>query len=262
MSTSMQAAPLAQRPAVPLTRLVRVELRKMFDTRSGAWLLAGIGIIAALATVGVIIFAPDGELRYSTFAGAVGLPMTVLLPVVAVLSVTGEWSQRTGLITFTLAPRRGQVILAKALAAVAVGVLSMLLAFALGALGNVVGSAIEGIDASWDFGPVDLLLILLAQVLGLLVGFMLGVLFRSSAAALVAYLVYAFVLPSVLAVLAGTQRWFADIRPWVDFSYAQGQLFDAPVSGEQWASLAVSGVAWLLLPLALGLWIVMRSEVE
>ena len=262
MSTSALAAPRPQRSAVPLSRLVRVELRKMFDTRSGAWLLASIAILAALATLAVILLAPAGELRYSTFAGAVGFPMTVLLPVVAVLSVTGEWSQRTGLITFTLAPHRGQVILAKAIAAVAVGVLSMLLAFALGALGNVVGSAIKGVDASWDVGAGDLLLILLAQVLGLLVGFMLGVLFRSSAAALVAYLVYAFVLPSVLAVLAATQRWFADIRPWVDLSFAQGQLFNGRVSGEEWANLAVSGFAWLLAPLVLGLCVVLRSEVK
>ena len=50
-------APPARRTAaqttgrVPLTRLVRVELRKSFDTRSGRWLLASLGLAAILTTV-------------------------------------------------------------------------------------------------------------------------------------------------------------------------------------------------------------------
>ena len=47
------------RPGVPLSRIVKVELRKMFDTRSGFWLMASIAILAALATIGVILFVPD-----------------------------------------------------------------------------------------------------------------------------------------------------------------------------------------------------------
>ena len=31
----------------------------MFDTRSGFWLMASIGIAAVLATAAVIVFAPD-----------------------------------------------------------------------------------------------------------------------------------------------------------------------------------------------------------
>jgi hypothetical protein len=33
------------------------------------------------------------------------MPMSVILPIIAVLSVTAEWSQRSGLATFTLVPR-------------------------------------------------------------------------------------------------------------------------------------------------------------
>lgn len=250
------------RPGVPLGRLVRVELRKMFDTRSGFWLLAGIGILATLATLAVILFAPDESIRYSSFGAAVGVPMTVLLPIVAILSVTGEWSQRTGLITFTLAPHRGHVIAAKAIASFVVGVVSMLLAFAVGALGNVVGAALNGLDTRWDMDLEALSLILLAQVLGLMVGFMLGVLFRNSAGALVGYFVYAFVLPGIFGLLAATQSWFRDVRPWVDVNFALNKLFDAPVSGEEWANLATSGVIWFVVPLAFGLWAVLRSEVK
>ena len=134
------------RPGVPLGRLVKVELRKMFDTRSGFWLMASIAIICDVATIGVILFvAGRVRLTFGAFAPAIGFPIAILLPIMAILSVTGEWSQRTGLITFTLVPHRSQVILAKAITAVLVGLVSMLLAFAIGAVGNIVGSALNGV---------------------------------------------------------------------------------------------------------------------
>ena len=47
------------------------------------------------------------------------------------------------------------------------------------------------------------LYIVLGNVLGLLIGFMLGVLIRNSAGAIVGYFVYSFVLPTLSALLAG-----------------------------------------------------------
>ena len=47
---------------IPLTRIVGVELRKMFDTRSGFWMLMSIAITATLATGAVILWAPDSEI--------------------------------------------------------------------------------------------------------------------------------------------------------------------------------------------------------
>ena len=248
----------APRPPAVLS----VELRKMFDTRSGFWLMASIGIAALLATAAVVIFAPDDELTFSTFATAFGIPMTVILPIVAILAVTSEWSQRSGLTTFTLVPHRGRVIAAKALVSVVVGVVGVLLALAIGAVGNVVGSAIAGVDTVWDVTLVDLLNITLANTLGLLVGFMLGVLIRSSAGAIVAYFVYSFVLPTLAMLLASSQQWFKDLQPWVDFNFAQTALFEGSLSTEQWAQLGVTSVAWLLVPTAIGVWLVMRSEVK
>ncbi|WP_332663326.1 ABC transporter permease [Aeromicrobium sp.] len=251
------------RPGVPVSRLVKVELRKMFDTRSGFWLMMSIAIVAALATIGCILFVPNENLEYSVFGAAVGFPMAILLPVIAILSVTGEWSQRTGLITFTLAPHRGQVILAKALAAIIVAVVSMLLAFAIGALGNVLGSMLNGVDPVWDMSVGDLLLIIGGNVLGLLIGFMLGVLIRNTPGAIVAYFVYSFVLPTIFGILAELVDWFKDIHLWIDFNAAQTPLFEGGFdNGEQYAQLGVSGVIWLVIPLAIGLWAVLRSEVK
>ncbi len=147
--------------------------------------------------------------------------MTVLLPVVAILSVTSEWSQRSGLTTFTLVPHRGRIVTAKLVATLVVGVTSMLVALGIGAVGNLLGSAIAGVDTVWDISLNQMLSIILANVLGMLVGFMLGVLIRNSAGAIVGYFVFAFVLPTLSALLADSQAWFRDLQPWVDFNFAQ-----------------------------------------
>ncbi|KAA1397616.1 ABC transporter permease [Aeromicrobium ginsengisoli] len=247
---------------IPFTRLLSVELRKSFDTRAGFWLMSSIGIAALLATGAVLLWAPDSELTYSTFAAAIGFPMAIILPMVAVLSVTSEWSQRSGLTSFTLVPNRSKVIAAKAGVTVGISVVSMLMAMAIGVIGTLAGSAILGISPVWDAGFVDLANIVLAQVLGMLVGFMLGVVIRNSSAAIVAYFVYSFALTAITEVLASTQDWFANLQPWVDFNYAQGSLFNGSLNAEQWANLGVTSVVWLVAPLTFGLWSLMRSEVK
>ena len=260
-ATTAQVEKRQPRP-IPFTRLLSVELRKCFDTRAGFWLMASIGIAALLATGAVLLWAPDSELTYSTFAAAIGFPMAIILPMVAVLSVTSEWSQRSGLTTFTLVPHRSRAIAAKFGVTVGISVVSMVMAMAIGAVGTIAGSAILGIDPVWDAGFVDLANIVLAQVLGMLVGFMLGVVIRNSSAAIVAYFVYSFALTAITEILAATQSWFADLQPWVDFNYAQGALFNGSLDATQWANLAVTGVVWLVAPMAFGLWSLMRSEVK
>jgi ABC-2 type transport system permease protein len=247
---------------IPTARLLAVELRKMFDTRSGFWLVMSIGILAVLATAGTIAFAPEEAQTYGTFASAIGFPMAVVLPMVAILSVTSEWSQRSGLTTFTLVPSRGRVVAAKAACAIAVGVVSMFLALGIGALGNLVGTAISGAPTVWDVSVAEFSAIVLATVLGMLVGFTLGVVVRSSPGAIVGYFVYSMALPTVFGMLAAFQDWFRDLQPWVDFQYNQTGLYDADLNGEAWAQLGVSALPWLVLPLVVGLWALHRSEVK
>ncbi len=247
---------------VPFRRIVAVEVRKMFDTRAGFWLLASIVITSLLATAAVVLFAPEKEQTYSTFGTAIGFPMSVILPMVAILLVTGEYSQRTALTTYTLVPSRGRVVTAKLLSAVGVGVVSMLVAFVVGALGNVVGTALAGVDQVWDMNAADMLGVIAGNVLGLLVGFMLGVLFRSSAAAIVGYFVFTLLLPGLSGALAGAQGWYRDVQPWVDFEYARSALFNGEFGATYMAHLGVAAAIWLVVPLAIGLRMVLRSEVK
>jgi len=263
-STTTAQAPAARRVVrpIPMTRLVGVELRKMFDTRAGFWLMASVGIVAVLATAAVIIWAPDEAITLETFATAMGMPMSVILPIIAILSVTSEYSQRTGLTTYTLVPWRGRVIAAKMLVILGIGVASMALSLAVGALGNLLGSTITGLDPVWNITVAQFSQIVLANILGMLIGFTLGALFRSSAGAIVGYFVYALVLPGALGALAAFQQWFEKLQPWVDVNYAMIPLFDGTTTTEQWTQLAVTTLFWLWIPLAFGLRAVLRAEVK
>ena len=247
---------------IPMTRIVGVELSKMFNTRSGFWLMSSIGIAALLATIATLVFAPNDELTQEAFSAAIGFPMAVILPMVAILAVTSEWTQRSGLTTFTLVPHRGRVISAKLLATLVIAVGSMALAFAVGAVGNIVGSAIAGVDTVWDLSVSDFVMIVLANALGMLAGFMLGIVIRNSPGAIVGYFLISFVLPGLFLVLSNAQAWFEDVWPWVDFNYAQGALFEGAPSAAEWAHLGVTGLFWLVIPLAIGVKLVLRSEVK
>ena len=266
---AIEPAAVARRPRrvaapkrIPLARIVSVELRKSFDTRSGFWLLASIGIASVLTTAGVLLFAAADQRTYSTFTLAIGFPMAVILPMIAILSVTGEWSQRSGLTTFTLVPHRGRIILAKAIVALLVAVGSMVIAFTVGAAGNAVGAALSGTAPVWDQGIATVASVVLGNTLIILVGFMLGVLIRNSAGAIVAYFVFAFVLPPLLELLAATQSWFHGAWPWVDPNVTQHLLFHGPLVGEQWLQLGFTSLVGLVVPLAIGLWALLRSEVK
>jgi ABC-2 type transport system permease protein len=247
---------------IPFRTVVGVELRKMLDTRSGFWLMIGIAAAGVLATAAVIAFAGSEDLTYDSFAGAIGVPMTILLPVLAVLSVTGEWSQRAGLTTFTLVPHRGRVIRAKMVVTVLVGLASMALALGIGAIGNVVGTGLMGQDTVWNLSPTAIAYIVGADLIGMIVGFMLGVVMRNSAAAIVSYFTYWFVVPTLSMVLAANQGWFEKAQGWVDFSFNQNRMYDGGFTGHDWAQFATTGAVWLVLPLAFGLWRVLRAEVK
>ncbi len=247
---------------IPLTRVVAVELRKSFDTRSGMWLLASIGIAAVLTTGAIIAWSPSEEFTYSQFVLAIGMPMTVILPIIAALSVTAEWTQRTGLATFTLVPHRGRVLLAKALASVIVAAAATVVTFAVAVGGNLIAARIAGITPVWDGDATALAAFAAAITLLMLTGFMLGALIRNSAGAIVSYMLYAFVAPGVLALLAMSQEWFRDLRPWVDAKFTQDALMQGGLSGDQWTHLAVTTVVWLVIPLTIGVMNVLRSEVK
>jgi len=189
--------------------------------------------------------------------------MSVILPMIAILGVTSEWSQRSGLTTFTLVPSRGRVIEAKAIATFLVGIVSMAVAFAIGALGNLAGSTLTGVDTVWDIPLWTAPQIVLGNLVGMAIGFTLGVVLRNSAAAIVGYFVVSLVLPGILVLLAQVRDWFSDLQPWIDWNYTQVALFDGSTdTATEWAMLGSTSAIWIILPLVIGLLFLRRSEVK
>lgn len=110
---------------VPFARLTRAEPRKQVDTSAGLWLILTIVLVTALVMVPVVWLSDPADLTFQLLAQTAVLPQMLLLPVVGIMAATSEWSQRTGLVTFALEPRRGRVILAKLLSAIGLGLLAV-----------------------------------------------------------------------------------------------------------------------------------------
>jgi ABC-2 type transport system permease protein len=249
---------------VPFGRLVAVELRKMADTRAGRWLLISIAALTALvlAIQLAVILSNDLQVDFRDFMIAMNTPMGVLLPVLGIMSVTSEWTQRTAMVTFTLEPSRSRLILAKFVSTMLIAVVAVVIGLALSVVANLLYGALSGDEVLWDIGVVDVVFYFLLHAIGMATGFAFGTLFLNTAAAIVVYFVYSFVLPGLFQLGAQLIDWFADIQPWIDFAAAQNPLIEGSISGEQWAQLAVSGFIWLVLQLAVGLWRVLRAEVK
>jgi hypothetical protein len=97
----------------------------------------------------------------------------------------------------------------------------------------------------------------------MLVGFALASLTLNTAAAIVLFFVYQFVLPTLFAIGSELWDWFSDVAKWIDFGAAQNELFElSDMTGMEWAHLVVSGLIWLGIPFTLGLRRILRAEVK
>ena len=229
--------------AVPMSRLLQVELRKLVDTRSGRWLLIAIGVLTAVVITVFLFAAPQEELTYQNFVTATATPQSVLLPILGILTVTSEWGQRTGLVTFTLEPKRGRVVLAKVLAVVLAGLAFVVVALGLAAVGMLLGPS-----GDWTFGLIGVRDTLLLQLIGVLQGLALGMLIMNTAGAIVTY----FALPTAVGILSGTVERFRPIAEWVDINTTLVPLQAHEMDGDAWTRLAVATLIWVVVPLALG----------
>jgi ABC-type transport system involved in multi-copper enzyme maturation permease subunit len=250
------AADAGRTAGVPLGRLTVVELRKLADTRSGMWLLIVIGLAAAATAAILLAAAPDEEQTFRGFFTFSQLPAGVLLPVLGILSMTSEWSQRTALTTFTLVPRRGRVVAAKLLAAAVIAVLAWASCFVFAAAGNLIALGIGG-DGSWRIGGELILQCLVLQVLFVLMGAGFGALLMNSPLAIVTF----FALPMVWTILGETIRSLRTAAGWLDINLTTTPLAEGPMSDDQWARLGVSAAVWVLVPLIAGTVRVLRREV-
>lgn len=273
-------------PPVPFVRLVKVEWRKMLDTRSGLWLLLiSAGLLALISGIVLLVvtLADVTPPTANDWLNIMTIPVSMLVPVMAITIVTQEWSQRTAMVTFALEASRLRVVLAKLVAVMALGAATIALAAVLGLVGNVVGAAIAGTDADWNVTVGAFGWALATQVLYLLMGFGFGLLLLSSPAALALYYVYVWILeggviiPGIMYVLWFSFDWAQSLLPWISMRLSMlpfqlgdddvrsieqdlGATLDTGVLGL--ARVVTSVLIWVGIPLLLGTWRLLRAEVK
>jgi hypothetical protein len=176
--------------------------------------------------------------------------------------VTSESSQRAGLVTFTLEPRRSRVVTAKFIAGVGLAVGVMVLAAVVAVIGTMIGIATGG-SPEWSVdGNLAFNGFILANFIGIFVGFAIAMLLMNTPGAIVGYFAYSLILPIAVGILGALSEGFEKIAPWIEFNTAQLPLFegDYQPSGEEWAQIATSGTIWLIIPLIFGIQRLLRIE--
>jgi ABC-type transport system involved in multi-copper enzyme maturation permease subunit len=228
----------------------------MVDTRSGFW----VPIAVALLTVLVAIIAStnhggnDGT--FSHVLHVASIPGAYLLPVMGVLLVCGEWSQRTTLTTFTLVPSRWRVLGAKLAASIIVSTIAL----AVGLLCAVVFASALG-HAPGGTGSLSLTVVLQAWLFlasGMVMGLAFGAAILVSAPAIVGYLLLPVVWDGLVNNISGLQN----IARWLDSSSTLGPLTEQNLSGTQWAHVAATYAVWIGIPILIGWARIGRGDID
>ena len=250
-----------------MTALVRAELRKLTTTR--LWLgmlILGLAMVGA-TTSAAIGFAEPGPLGPDTAAGqrtifAQATATLVVVGILGIIAVTGEFAHQTATPTFLATPRRGRVVVAKLVTYAVAGLgyaaacTVVLLAVALPWLAaKHVDIVLSGTDLARTLGGVGIEVALYA-VLGVAV----GCLMRNQIAAIVGFVVYIFVVGPILSGVEATSK-AAQYLPY-QAGNALGRLtssVDAAMLGQAAGGLVL--LAWALAFAALGTQVAIRRDI-
>ena len=265
--TAARTTPLPPGGAT-LPRAVRAEWIKLWSVRSTGWSVAAmVALGAGLTTLVCALVAPD--LAGGQENEPVGAFITwgllfaqVTAVVLGALTVTGEYG--TGMIRATLAanPRRGTVLLAKALVLAGTLFVAGVVTAVLGWLGGNAFLSAEGIGISLgDEGMLRSLLGSGLYMAGLgLLAMAAGLLLRSTAAVVSVVLALVFVVGNLVMLLPGALgEWLTKLMPGNAGSrIATPETFN-PVLLEPWAGFAVFA-AEIAVVLAVGAVVFLRRD--
>ena len=158
--------------------------------------------------------APDDAKDYGDFLGVAGGVLGYFMPILIIMLVTSEASQRNGLVTFTLEPRRSRVVVAKFLAGFALAVAVMVLARADRGRSARCSAPSRATRPAWTVdGNLLFNGFVLANVIGVLIGFAIATLLMNTAAAIVGYFVYSLILPIAVGHPGLAQLRLRDVAP-------------------------------------------------
>ncbi|MEU8402397.1 ABC transporter permease [Nonomuraea sp. NPDC048892] len=241
---------------LPFGRLLRVETRKLLDTRTSMIMMGVLVGAAVVLVVGRALYGGPADLF--TLAGTAGIASGTLLPVLGILSLTGEWSHRSALTTFTLEPRRGRVLVAKCLPVLVAAVAACLLALLVAVPATAVAAAAQGGQAAWELDPGQVLGWIATTILSTAQGLALGLLLLNAPAAIVIYLVS----PMLWSFIGQLGPVGETAGEWLDPNRTISVLMSSDLTGGDAARLAVSVVLWIVIPAGVGVLRVLRKDVH
>jgi ABC-type transport system involved in multi-copper enzyme maturation permease subunit len=236
-------------------RLTRIELRKMLDTRSGLWFSVAV-VAVTLITVIITSQVKGGHdaTLHRLFNNSVE-PAAILLPVLGVLLVCSEWSQRTTLTTFTLVPDRGRILQAK----LAASIVAAFAAFAIClACSVVVGELLPAPGGAGSLSIVVLAQGLVFLTATMVIGVAFGAAIMLSAPAIVIYLA----LPTAWDALASTIHPLKTLSHWLAIGPTLGPLATHSFSATDWAHAGTTLALWMAVPLVIGIWRFARRDIN
>jgi hypothetical protein len=257
--TLTPAGPVAPRAAsatIPRQRFAtqfRLELRKLVDTRSGQVLL-GLILATSACIIVYLLVQPKYEVTFHRYSMGAANTVAFLAPIIGLMAMTSEWTQRTALTTFVQSPRRGRVIAAKFAASITLSTVMLGLVLLLAAAGTGLGGAIRG-DVSWAGLTDDIRTYLIVMLLQVIMACAFGALAGQTALAIGAYLA----APVVWAELS--RNVLGDTAPWFDIFEAYNRLS----SNQPWDDLGqtlTSVAVWVALPAVLGVRRSLRREIK
>jgi hypothetical protein len=239
---------------IPFDTLVRAELRKTVDVRAARWMLFASGLLVAGAEAVPLVFPHNVTQDRASYLTWAALGLSRLLPLVLLMAMTAEWSQRTAMTTFTLEPRRGRVLGAKVLAGLIISVVAGLFALLAGTVAVLAaGHAGRVVASGWNWS--ELAGFALFIVLTSMVGMAIGAAVHNTAAAIVSYFVLAGLFS--LLMIPALQK----AGDWINTGTTFGWMLAGDWSGHV-GQIAVSAALWIALPLAVGTVRTVRREVH
>jgi ABC-2 type transport system permease protein len=229
-----------------LLRLTAVELEKMVNTRSGFWVMLGIaGATVVLAFLNGLAHAGRQATYIHVFHDA-SQPLAFLLPVLGVLLICSEWTQRTTLTTFALVPDRRRVLAAKINACLLVSLAALILSV----IASVVVVAAFG-HARHGAGVLPASVIFQGWVhlaAWMMIGLAFGTALLASTPAIVAYLL----LPIAFSGAVDAVHGLDGVSTWLNITSFNPMTLHA-LSATEWAHVIATMALWVGVPLLVGL---------
>ncbi|GGE93358.1 hypothetical protein [Mycetocola zhadangensis] len=245
-------------PAVPMARLVRVESRKQVNTRAGFGLLLALGILILLLPVPSLWLVEPSGMSFGLFLEAALLPQSILVPVIAIVAATSEWSRRTALVTFALEPRRLRVVGAQLVAVLGIALTVFLAGIVCATVVYSAAILFRGAAHDWTVQPALIAGLALSQVVCMAWGYAVGLLIGTTATAIVAF----YLIPTAWTIAGFVFPVLAGAAGWLDVNRTLEPFLRPGVGASEILPLVTSLAVWVLLPLILGSLRVRRKDIR